>query len=180
VISQLLKLGHVYLLSGDNAKNVNYVAEKLGIPLQNVIAKASPEQKVEFIKSLDKCAMIGDGANDAVAMSQAEIGIAVKGSMAASLKAANVYFTVDGIEHMQNLLNISALFTKTVRGHMWFSALYNSIGAVAALAGFINPLIAALLMPASSLTVLITSLWGMKSLETTKNPEKILKAELRI
>ena len=163
VVQRLSKSANVYLLSGDNYKNVNYVADALGISPNNIVAKASPEQKVELVKSLNHCAMVGDGANDAVALSHAEMGLAVKGSMAASLKAANVYFTVEGIEHFHKLLDISVLFEKTVRGHMWFSAIYNTIGAAAAIIGLINPLIAALLMPASSLTVLLTSLWGMKS-----------------
>ena len=171
MIHQLKGLGRVYLLSGDNPNNSHYVAQQVGIPLDSVISSSSPEEKVHFVQSLENCAMIGDGANDAVAISKANIGIAVKGSMAASLKAADVYFTSEGIEHISSLLEVSHLFEKTVRGHMWFSAIYNLVGAGAALLGLINPLIAALLMPASSLTVLFTSLWGMKTLELKKSLE---------
>ncbi|MCB9025248.1 MAG: cation-translocating P-type ATPase [Bdellovibrionaceae bacterium] len=165
IIQKLKKRGNVFLLSGDNINQVQHLAKEVGIPLENVKASASPEEKVQFIDSLNYCAMIGDGANDAVAISKAHVGVAVQGSMIASLKAADVYFTIEGVEHLYHLFDVCEIFEKTVKGHMWFSALYNLLGALAAILGFINPLVAALLMPASSLTVLMTSLWGMKTIQ---------------
>ncbi len=168
VIKTLSSKANIYLLSGDNSTTVSYVSSELGIPIENSKSEVSPESKVEFIKNLPNSMMLGDGANDASALSKASIGIAVKGSMAASLKAAKIYFSQFGIDQILKLFSISEQFEKTVNRHLWFTSIYNFTGATLAILGYINPLVAALLMPASSLTVLLSSVWGMRQLERKK------------
>ncbi len=170
IIEKLASQFRLYLVSGDNLQTVTHVAKQVGIDPQNVRARFSPEEKVNFIQNLPNTAMVGDGANDAAALAKANIGIAVKGSMAASLKAAKIYFTQQGVHQLLHLLSISQMFEKTVRSHLWFSAVYNIVGATAAILGFINPLTAALLMPASSLFVLSTTLYGMNKRQNTAKP----------
>ncbi len=150
---------NVFLLSGDQTSVVNAIAERLKLSRKNVFAKASPEDKAMILKSAGaSSAMIGDGANDAAALAAAGVGIAVRGSMDLSLKAADVYLTKPDLNSLQELFSIAKLTRRAIRRNLAFSATFNIVAGTLALTGLMTPLWAAVFMPLSSLTVLLSAL----------------------
>ncbi|HEU4724542.1 MAG TPA: HAD-IC family P-type ATPase, partial [Candidatus Eisenbacteria bacterium] len=109
--------------------------------------------------------MVGDGVNDAAAIARATVGIGVSGGAEASLAAADVYLTRPGLAGLVDLVRGSRRTLLVIRRNIAFSIAYNLIGAALAMAGWINPLVAAILMPASSLTVVLTS-WKSRTFDT--------------
>jgi Cu2+-exporting ATPase len=109
--------------------------------------------------------MVGDGANDSMALAQAHVGIAVHGGMEMSLRAADIYLGKPGVKPIAALIVISRETLHVIRRNLWLSIIYNLIAGGFALAGKINPLVAALLMPASALTVFLSTLAGTPQLK---------------
>ncbi len=164
-IQELRKLAlDPYILSGDNEAAVDKVAQQLQISASHQKALASPETKKDFLKNFSQAIMVGDGANDALALSSAFVGIAVHGSMEVSLRAADVYLTRSGLQPIIELIQISRDTLRVVRRNFAFSLFYNLLGGGLAILGYIHPLVAAVLMPLSSLTVLTSSLVGTRKL----------------
>lgn len=148
------------LVSGDSKSNVLDVARLLEINEVNTYFRVTPKDKMELVKKSPLAIMVGDGANDAMALKDAEIGIAVKGSIDISLQAADIYLSKLGVSPLADLIEISRDALKVIKRNMVFSLFYNLIGATLAIKGIINPLWAAVLMPISSLTVLLsTYMW---------------------
>jgi len=160
----LEKLNHfnLHVLSGDKKQRVAKVASLCKIPEGQCFAEMAPEQKLNVIKASSHSCMIGDGANDALALKAADIGIAVKGSVDLSLMSADVYFTRGGLMPFYELLQIAASARKTVRRNLTISLVYNFIGGTLAMSGFISPMVAAILMPISSVLIIISSLRGTR------------------
>jgi len=148
-----------YLLSGDSRENVLATAKALNIPQDHCLFEQKPEDKNKIVEN-DNAIMVGDGANDALALSKATVGIAVKGSIDVSLKAADIYLTKPGVSLVADLLEQARNTLKVIRRNLIFSVSYNFIGAGLAITGHLNPLWAAVLMPISSLTVLFSTIWG--------------------
>lgn len=156
----------VKILSGDKKEVVEKIASDVNLPLPQALSNLSPEEKSELIKSTPNSMMIGDGANDAIALSHAHVGVAVLGAMDISLRAADVYLTTPGLIPVEKLFILSQETMKVIKRNLILSLLYNSVSVAAAFAGIINPLIAAIIMPVSSLTVLFSTLAGTKKLRT--------------
>jgi len=108
--------------------------------------------------------MIGDGANDAMAISHSLVGISLKGSVVAALKASDVHISDLRLIKVIELLDISGETLFVVKRNLAFSLTYNLLGLSLALLGFITPLWGAVLMPLSSLTVLFSTILGTKRL----------------
>jgi len=157
-----LRRFNLHILSGDKQHRVAKVAALCKIPADHYYAESSPEKKLEVIRNSKLSCMIGDGANDALALKAADIGIAVKGSVDLSLMSADVYFTRGGLQPFVDLLRIADDARFTVRRNLAISLIYNSVGGVLALAGFISPMVAAILMPISSVLIIISSLRGAR------------------
>ncbi len=148
------------ILSGDHPEVVREVALKLGI--SNVQAGVTPEEKLAIVRQSNQqfatTVMVGDGVNDSAALAAATVGIAVHNGAEASLAAAPVYLGESGLAPLVALLAASRTTCSTIRRNFAASLGYNVIGAGLAMLGWIHPLLAAILMPVSSLTVIAISL----------------------
>lgn len=145
------------ILSGDIPSVVHAISAQAGIDEEHASGSATPEDKAERIRRLasrDTVVMVGDGVNDAGALAEATVGIAVRGGAEASLTAADVFFADAELDALPELLDGARQVTRTIRRNVAFSLAYNATCATLAIVGIITPLAAALLMPASSLTVL--------------------------
>jgi Cu2+-exporting ATPase len=154
-----------HILSGDAPSVVEKVAHSLGLKPNAAIGAAPPEVKLHDIERRrtqgDKCVvMVGDGVNDAAAIAAASVGIAVHGGAEASLATADVYLTRPGLAPLVELSDGAMRTMRIIRRNIAFSLAYNVVGVTLAITGSINPLIAAVMMPLSSITVLLGSWYG--------------------
>ena len=164
-VEQLIHRGlTVHLLSGDNGDIVKSTAAQVGILPKYTHFDLSPELKSQEIAKYSNTLMIGDGANDAIVLSEADVGVAVLGAMDISLRAAEVYLTTPGLGPVVLLLTLSKETMKVVRRNLVLSLGYNSLSVIAAFMGLISPVVAAIIMPLSSLTVLLSTLAGTKKM----------------
>ncbi|MBT4760609.1 MAG: cation-translocating P-type ATPase [Bdellovibrionaceae bacterium] len=164
-VAQLKSLGlNVFMLSGDNASAALNVAHKIGISSKNVMADLTPEQKNQWIKSHPYTLMMGDGVNDSLAMASSYLSVAATGSMESTLKASDVFLVTPRLNSIFELRMMSQETLKVVVRNLVLSVIYNLVGASLALLGFISPLVAAVLMPISSMVVLASSLLGTSKL----------------
>lgn len=176
VIGDLRQQGWaVGVLSGDHAVVVSRIAKTLGI--SEVHAGVSPEEKLHVIEdsqsSYQTVVMVGDGVNDSAALAAATVGIAVHGGAEASLAAAPVYLAHSGLSGIQELIRASVSTTSTIRINFAASLGYNILGVGLAMVGWLNPLVAAILMPISSLTVISLSTMAARKasqVERTQDP----------
>jgi Cu2+-exporting ATPase len=136
--------------------------EHQGLLIDYVKAGVSPEEKLQIIRESNRqwatTVMVGDGVNDSAALAAASVGIAVHNGAEASLAAAPVYLGDTGLTPISDLLRASQTTNSTIRRNLAVSLGYNAIGAGLAMAGLLHPLLAAVLMPISSLTVISLSL----------------------
>ncbi|HEY3288418.1 MAG TPA: heavy metal translocating P-type ATPase [Gemmatimonadaceae bacterium] len=160
-IDRLRALGwRVALLSGDHPAVVRDMAQRLGIDLADAIGGASPEGKLRRVEEArTRCTvlMVGDGVNDAAAIAAATVGVGVHGGAEASMSAADVYLSRPGLRPLVELVEGAHRTMLVIRNNIIFSIAYNLLGATLALLGILDPLIAAVLMPMSSLSVVLTS-----------------------
>jgi Cu2+-exporting ATPase len=148
------------ILSGDHPRIVAGVARQLGLPAEDCRGGVLPEEKLAAVEAAVKrgvVVMVGDGINDAAALSAATVGVSVHGGAEASLAAADVFLTTPGLHAVADLVDGARRTVGVIRRNLAFSILYNLLGAGLAIAGYINPLVAALLMPLSSVTVVTSS-----------------------
>lgn len=112
---------------------------------------------IERAASQGTVVMVGDGINDAAAIAAASVGVGVHGGAEACLATADVYLTTPGLMPVVELVSGAQRAMSVIRRNIAFSIVYNSIGAGLAMTGHLSPLAAAVLMPASSLTVVYAS-----------------------
>jgi Cu2+-exporting ATPase len=150
----------VGILSGDHPGVVEAVGRELGLPAERIRGGVTPEGKlaeVEHAAGEGPVVMVGDGINDAAALSAATVGVAVHGGAEVALAVADVFLTREGIEPLVRLFDGARRTMRVIRVNLAFSLVYNLVGASLAMAGLIGPLAAAVLMPLSSLTVITHS-----------------------
>ncbi|HEX5077370.1 MAG TPA: heavy metal translocating P-type ATPase metal-binding domain-containing protein [Gemmatimonadaceae bacterium] len=160
----------VGILSGDHPEVVASVGETLGLPRDRCVGGAAPEEKLRVVEQAGgnrTVVMVGDGVNDAAAMAAASVGVGVHGGAEACLSTADVYLARPGLEPLVTLTDGAARTMGVIRRNIAFSIGYNLIGATLAVTGVITPLIAAVLMPASSLTVVLAS-WLSRTFQTER------------
>lgn len=152
------------MASGDTPSVARAVGERLGFSASEIHGGMSPEGKLALVESLRSprapVVMVGDGANDAAAISAASVGVGVHGGAEASLATADIFLSTPGLSPLRELIEGSSRTTRVIRRNFAFSLAYNAVGASLAVAGVLTPLIAAILMPVSSLTVVIASWQG--------------------
>jgi Cu2+-exporting ATPase/Cu+-exporting ATPase len=108
--------------------------------------------------------MVGDGANDANALAAAYVSIAVHGGMEVSLHSADAYCRKPGIKAIPELLVVARETMRLIHRNFAFSLVYNLIGIIGVIGGWVTPLFAAVLMPISAVTVFLSSLIGTRKL----------------
>ena len=148
---------HTILLSGDKQGVVESLGEQLKFSKRNILYEVNPEQKAEVIKSAANSIMIGDGVNDSLALIKAKVSIASSGGVEAAFKSSDVYLTNPSVQGVLDLLQISREAMAAIHQNLLISVIYNSIGGTLALLGFINPFVAAVLMPISSGFILLST-----------------------
>jgi len=147
----------VRLLSGDDPRVVFRVGAALGLPLGACRGGATPEDKLAAVEAFahrGPCVMVGDGVNDAAALVASTCGVAVSGSAEASIEAADVLVRAPGLAPLVELTAGARAAMAAIRRCLRVSFAYNLIGGALAVTGVLHPLVAAILMPLSSLTVL--------------------------
>jgi len=170
---------NLQICSGDHQRIVESIASQLHI--QTHQGAVTPEAKAQHIQSFKDqittnkhpVVMVGDGVNDAAALAKADVGIAVHGGAEASLQAADVYLVKPGVTPIVELLDLARSTITTIRFCMLFSLTYNIIVASLAMAGFINALIAAIVMPISSLTVVAICTRAGKNTKPSTSPQSL-------
>ena len=150
------------MLSGDAQDVVASVGRALAFEAQDSIGAVSPEDKLAFVEQLKATTgrtvvMVGDGVNDAAAIAAAHVGIGVHGGADACLATADIYLTRPGLGALVELTEGSRRTLRVIRRNIALSIGYNLIGASLAVFGVLTPLIAAILMPTSSITVVLGS-----------------------
>ncbi len=156
----------VSMVSGDRNTVVQDCAKMIGIKKNEIHSEIIPEAKAEIVRSFGKgTVMIGDGVNDAMALASAQVGIAVCGSLEVSLRAADIYLTRNSLLLIPQLFNIARLTKKAISRNLFFSASFNLISGTLAIVGLMTPLWAAVLMPLSSITILLSVVWTGKQIE---------------
>ncbi|MCB0342035.1 MAG: HAD-IC family P-type ATPase [Bdellovibrionales bacterium] len=148
------------ILSGDAKEAVLGLAKELSLSARQALADMSPEAKHQWVKDHPQTLMVGDGANDSLALASADVSVAVQGSMESSLEAADIYLATGGVTPIWHLIKLGQDTMHVVRRNLYISIVYNLIGGISALLGLINPLVAAVLMPISSAIVVMSSLYG--------------------
>lgn len=157
----------IVMLTGDNRQTADIVASKLGI--NKVIAEVLPAQKIDVIKKLQKegkiVAMAGDGINDAPALTQANIGIAMGSGTDIAIESAGITLVKGDLKAIVRALQLSRLTMRNIRQNLFFAFIYNAVGvpiAAGVLYPFfgllLSPMIAALAMSFSSVSVISNAL----------------------
>ena len=148
----------VYLVTGDNPLTAASIARQAGIPTENVFAEVRPEQKAEFVKKLqqrgERVAFVGDGINDAPALEQADLGIAVSRASDVAREAADIILLRSEIDAVPESLGLARATLRTIKQNLFWAFFYNALGIPLAALGFMSPVLCAAAMGLSDLVVI--------------------------
>lgn len=159
VVKQLQQQNlRTHLLTGDNALTAAGIANQVGIAPENVFAEVRPEQKAEFIKKLqaqgERVAFVGDGINDAPALTQADLGIAVSRASDVAREAADIILLKSEIEAVPEALALARATLRTIKQNLFWAFFYNAVGIPLAALGLMSPVLCAAAMGLSDLIVI--------------------------
>jgi len=162
-ISRLKQLGlRPILLTGDNAAVAAQVAAAVGIAPDDVFAGVLPEGKVDAVRKLQAAgatvAMAGDGVNDAAALAQADLGIAMGSGTDVAIEAADLTVMGNDLAQVAQAIELSRRTLATIKTNLFWAFFYNAVGIPVAALGLLNPMIAGAAMAASSVLVVANSL----------------------
>lgn len=162
-IEQLRSLGlKPVLLTGDNATVAVSVARDVGIDADDVIAEVMPSDKVDVVKRLQRdgarVAMVGDGVNDAAALAQADLGLAMGTGTDVAIEASDLTLVRGDLRVTADAIRLSRRTLGTIRGNLFWAFAYNVAALPLAAAGLLNPMLAGAAMALSSVFVVTNSL----------------------
>ncbi len=162
-VLELKKLGFkVVMLTGDNQKTANYIANK--VMVDKVISEVKPDEKQKAIKELQKSGkvlMVGDGINDAVALTAADIGVAIGKGTGIAIDAADIVLTNESLKSIVTAIKLSRKTLKNIHENLFWAFIYNCFGIPLAAGVFgltLNPMFSAAAMSLSSVTVVSNAL----------------------
>jgi len=155
-----LELGgaNVYMVTGDNTPTALSLAKQAGIAADCVRAEVRPEEKAVFVRQLqdggERVAFVGDGINDAPALEQAHLGVAVSRASDIARDAADIVLLNSEIGAIPESLNLARATLRTIKQNLFWAFFYNAAAIPLAALGFLSPILCALAMGASDLVVI--------------------------
>jgi Cu+-exporting ATPase len=159
VVRQLGRDGlKVFLVTGDNPRTARAIASQAGIDASNVFAEIRPERKAEIVRQLqqrgERVAFVGDGINDAPALEQADLGIAVSQASDVASAAADIVLLKSSIQAIPEALDLARATLRTIRQNLFWAFFYNAAAVPLAALGFLSPILCAAAMGLSDLVVI--------------------------
>ena len=163
VVRRLREIGlNTYVVSGDNDAVVRAVAAAAGIPPENVFAEVKPEEKAGIVERLqaakERIAFVGDGINDAPALAQADLGIAVMRASDVAREAADIVLLNADIEAIPQALEICRATLRTIKQNLFWAFFYNAAAIPLAVTGVLPPVACAAAMAISDVCVIGNSI----------------------
>ncbi len=177
-VSALRDLGlHPVLLTGDHVAAAAQVAAEVGI--DEVSAEVLPRGKVEVVRALQRdgrvVAMVGDGVNDAAALAQADLGIAMSSGSDVAIEASDLTLMRQDLGLVPQAIELSRRVLRTIKGNLFWAFAYNVAAIPLAALGLLNPMIAGLAMALSSVFVVSNSLRLRRFTPTAPRPGAVAR-----
>jgi P-type E1-E2 ATPase len=153
------------MLTGDNEETAKYIAKEIGI--NNVIANVKPKEKAEKINELKEKGLVmmcGDGINDSISLVTSDIGISIFNGSDIAIDSANVILMNNNLDRINDFIEISRKTIKNIKQNLFWAFFYNILmipiaaGLFSKFGILLNPMISALTMTISSLTVVLNAL----------------------
>jgi len=148
----------VFLVTGDNQRTAGALAALAGIATENVFAEVQPGQKADLVRQLQekggRVAFVGDGINDAPALEQADLGIAVSQASDVANEAADIILLQSNIQAVPEAIELARAALRTIRQNLFWAFFYNAAAVPLAALGFLSPILCAAAMGLSDLVVI--------------------------
>jgi P-type Cu+ transporter len=159
IVQRLQQMGlEVFMVTGDHSKTASQIGDQLRIEPGNVFAEVRPEQKAELVAKLQRqgkrVAFVGDGINDAPALEQADLGIAVSRASDIAREAADIILLNSEIEAVPESLGLARATLRTIKQNLFWAFFYNAVGVPLAALGFMSPVLCAAAMGLSDVVVI--------------------------